>query len=339
MAKYINNTSAVFPPIAILGAGSWGTALALHLARLGQVVHLWSFESDHIVEMQHSRINQRYLPGYPFPDTIKPILSLGEALEDVTDILIAVPSAGFRNTLNLLKPLLSSTQRLLTATKGLDEDTGELLDKVTHQILGEHPFAVISGPSFAKEVASALPTAIVIASNNSAFSQSLAKRFNGSRFRVYLSTDVVGVELGGITKNVLAIATGISDGMGFGANARAALITRGLAEMTRLGTAMGGHAETFHGLSGLGDLILTCTDDQSRNRRFGLGIGRGESPENVEKAIGQVIEGKRNTELIIHLSQTLQIDMPIVEAVWKILQKQISPTEAMSDLFSRPMRE
>lgn len=324
------------PPIAVLGAGSWGTALALHLARLGQTVRLWSFEEPHVIAMQIARSNQRYLPEQRFPDTLQPEITLSAAILDAEDILIAVPSIGFRNLLTLLKPLLKPSARILIATKGLDKVTGQLLNSVTDEIIGsEHAFAALSGPSFAKEVARELPTAVVIASTNVHFAQDLLKRFNSKRFRVYLSTDVIGVEIGGAVKNVLAIATGISDGMGFGANARCALITRGLAEMTRLGLAMGGQMETFHGLAGLGDLILTCTDDQSRNRRFGLFLGQGKEPAAAEALVGQVVEGKQNTEFVLKLAQKMQVEMPIVDVVWKILLGKMTPVSAMEELLGR----
>lgn len=348
MAKSINKNAVLvmtdypkiqYPPLAILGAGSWGTALGLHLSRLGQIVHLWTFEKDHADIMQKERVNNRYLPQQPFPETLHPTADLSLALKSVTDVLIAVPSIGFRATLVQLKSVLPSSISIVLATKGLDETSGQLLHHVALEIIGvETPLAVLSGPSFAREVAAGLPTAVVIASENQKFAAYLLKRFTSDRFRVYLSADVKGVEIGGIVKNVLAIATGISDGMGFGANARCALITRGLAEMMRLGVALGGHIETLHGLAGLGDLILTCTDDQSRNRRFGLYLGQGKNPEAAEQAIGQVVEGKRNALSLIRLAEKNKIEMPIIEAVHQVLQGKITPTTAMQNLLSRTPR-
>jgi glycerol-3-phosphate dehydrogenase (NAD(P)+) len=326
-------------PIAVLGAGSWGTALALHLARLGQPVRLWSFEADHVIEMQRDRTNKRYLPTQAFPQTLQPVVKLEDALSDVHDILITVPSIGFRSTLFLLQAFLQPTMRIVWATKGLDEQTGGLLHEVAQHILGDKSsFAVLSGPSFAKEVAANLPTAVVIASHNQTFAKDLQQRFNGQFFRVYLSQDMIGVEIGGVVKNVLAIATGISDGMGFGANARSALITRGIAEMVRLGIALGGQYETFYGLTGLGDVVLTCTDDQSRNRRFGLLLGKGLSPAAAEKEIKQVVEGKRNTELVMMLANNMLVEMPIVETVFHILQGKMTPKDAMQYLLSRTLK-
>jgi len=325
-----------FQPLAVLGAGSWGTALALYLARCGQSIRLWTVEKDHAERMLAEKINSRYLPEYPFPATIEPTHDLQYALQGVMDILIAVPSVGFRQTLNQIKPFLSPESRILWVTKGLDDETGQLLHEVVEEICGkECTYAILSGPSFAREVANGLPTAVVIASQNASFAQDLVARFNSVLFRAYLSTDIVGVEVGGAVKNILAIATGISDGMGFGANARSALITRGLAEMTRLGVALGGLPETFTGLSGLGDLILTCTDDQSRNRRFGLLLGKGKDSLTAERDIGQVVEGKHNTEVVLRLSQKIKVEMPIVQAVGAILEGKQSAKEAMIVLLSR----
>lgn len=328
-------------PLAVLGAGSWGTALALYLARLGQNIRLWSFEETHINQMVAERANNRYLPNIVFPDALIPVSDLSGTIANSQDILIAVPSVGFRELLTKVKPLLTSASRILWATKGLDLETGQLLHEVARDILGAHyPLAIISGPSFAKEVAEGLPTAVVIASLHESFAQDLLKRFNSSIFRIYLSNDMIGVEVGGVVKNVLAIATGISDGMGFGANARCAIITRGLAEMTRLGLALGGLSETFTGLTGLGDLVLTCTDNQSRNRRFGLALGQGQSPADAAKSIGQVVEGKRNAELVVQLAQKYRIEMPISETVGEILRGTLTLQEAMRYLLSRePKKE
>lgn len=322
--------------IAVLGAGSWGTALALHLARLHQEVNLWTIESDHAAIMATEHINTRFMPGFPFPTTLHAMADLAATLKKSDDILIAVPSIGFRDTLELIKPLLTANHRIVWATKGLDAASGKLLHDVAFDVLGKNtPFAALSGPSFAKEVAEGLPTAVVVASENAAFAKDLVSRFTSPCFRVYLSTDMAGVEAGGVVKNVLAIATGISDGMGFGANARCALIARGLAEMIRLGTTLGGKQETLIGLSGLGDLVLTCTDDLSRNRRFGLALGRGKNPADAEKEIGQVVEGKHNAEQVIQLARKHHIEMPIVDMVWRILENQLTPQDAMQQLLKR----
>ncbi|RDI41693.1 Glycerol-3-phosphate dehydrogenase [NAD(P)+] [Aquicella lusitana] len=334
--KEIHMEGQQFKPVTILGAGSWGTALALYLARRGQTVRLWSVEIPEVAAMLAERANSRYLPGFQFPDTIQPTANLADAIKDIDDVIIAVPSVGFRETLIMLKPLIHDRIRITCASKGLDEDTGQLLSEVTEEILEkDRPFAVLSGPSFAREVAAGLPAAVVIASRNKILLSDLTQRFNSSIFRIYPSDDVVGVEVGGVVKNVIAIATGISDGMELGANARSALITRGLAEIMRLGIALGGKLETFIGLSGMGDLILTCTDNLSRNRRLGLAIGKGRNVQEAEHEIGQVVEGKRNAELVVLLAERHNVDMPICETVWQILQEKISAKDAVDQLLSR----
>lgn len=326
--------NAFATPIAILGAGSWGTALALSLSRRGQLVHIWSIDASEIEAMLADKANNRYLPGHPLPSTLKPFASLAEAVNGIQDILVVVPSVGYRQTLALLTPHLQKNARIICATKGLDAETGQLLGDVTHEVLGDaHPFAVLSGPSFAKEVAAGLPCAVIIASKQMDFRDALIQRFDQPLFRAYPSDDVIGVELGGVVKNVIAIATGMFDGMGLGANARSALITHGLAEITRLGLALGGQADTFTGLSGLGDLILTCSDDQSRNRRLGLAIGKGRNVEEAEREIGQVVEGKRNAELAVKLADQHNLPMPICQTVWQILQGKVNAKEAVSGLL------
>jgi glycerol-3-phosphate dehydrogenase (NAD(P)+) len=328
--------SQPFKPIAILGAGSWGTALALYLGRRGQTVRIWSIDPTEIMAMKMERANVRYLPGFTLPAEVMPVADLQEAVDEVEDILIVVPSVGFRQTLASLTPYLTPEKRILCASKGLDTKTGQLLSEVTEEILGEdRPFAVLSGPSFAREVAAGLPCAVVIASHHNAFLRDLSQRLNSPIFRIYTSHDVIGVEIGGVTKNVIAIATGITDGMELGANARSALITRGLAEIIRLGTALGGKLETLVGLSGLGDLILTCSDNQSRNRRLGLAIGQGRPLQEAEREIGQVVEGKRNAELVARLALRNGIEMPICNTIGQILQGTITAKEAITILLSR----
>lgn len=329
MAKHADNS------IAILGAGAWGTAIALYLARRGQSVFLWSIETPQVEAMIAERTNKQYLPGYAFPETLRPETDLAKTLQQARDLIIAVPSVGFRSTLNQLKPLLSSTHRFLCATKGMDMEKGQLLHATLREILGPHyPYAVLSGPSFAKEVAAGLPTAVVIASEDEAFAEVMLQRFNSPIFRIDLSKDLIGVEIGGIVKNVLAIATGISDGMKLGANARSTLITRGLNEMIALGSALGADPKTFEGLAGLGDLILTCTDDLSRNRRFGLAVGNNIPKDQAEREIGQVVEGKRNAELLVQLAERHSVKMRICETIHAILQNKIDAREGMKDIFA-----
>lgn len=321
-------------PIAVLGAGAWGTALALYLARQNQDVRLWSIIPAEIEALLKDQENKRFLPGFPLPENILATDDLSTAISNVTDILIVVPSAGYRNVLSLLKPLLQPGMQLISASKGLDEMTSQLPNEMVEEILGAaYPFAVLSGPSFAKEVAAGLPCAVDIASNDKAYLNYLKTRFSSSILKVHITTDVIGVEIGGILKNVFAIGTGILDGLEMGANARSALITFGLDETIKLGLALGGKLETFVGLSGLGDLILTCGDNQSRNRRMGLSIAKGENTSVAEKEIGQVVEGKRNAELIVKLAQQSNVKMPVTEKILEILQNKIAPAEIAS-IFS-----
>lgn len=317
-------------PITILGAGSWGTALALYLSRRGQEVRIWSVVPSEITEMLIYKENRRYLPGHPLPNTLYPMDNLEAAIKEVRDILMVVPSHGFRDTLKHIVPLISADVRLISATKGIDALTSQLLNEIVLDVLGDtHDFAVLSGPSFAKEVSLGLPCSLVAASNNASFVNDLIERFDSPIFRVFPSDDVVGVEVGGIVKNVIAIATGLFDGMKLGANARSALITLALAEIIRLGIALGGRQETLLGLSGLGDLILTCSDDHSRNRRLGLAIGRGKTVSEAEAEVGQVVEGKQNAQLVVRLAEKYGVKMPISETVWKLLQGKLSPEGAV----------
>ncbi|MFB4203210.1 Glycerol-3-phosphate dehydrogenase [NAD(P)+] [wastewater metagenome] len=321
--------------IAVLGAGSWGTALALVLARNGHAVTLWGHDDTHVAALERQRSNERYLPGIGFPDGISVTDDLDAAVSGVDWVLVAVPSHAFAATLARLADCLPAGCPVLWATKGLDADSGGLLHHVAARLLPDNPPAALSGPSFAGEVARGLPTAVTVAAADLAVAEHLAGAFHDERFRVYTSTDLVGVGLGGAVKNVLAIATGIADGLGFGANARAGLITRGLAEVRRLGQAMGAADRTFMGLAGVGDLILTCTDDQSRNRRMGLALGRGEDVDAAERAIGQTVEGLRTARELHALARTQGVEMPICEQVHALLDGGVSPEEATRNLMLR----
>lgn len=323
---------------AVLGAGSWGTALALVLARKACHVTLWDIDAQLITHMQEKRCNERYLPTIALPDLITPIADLKAAVRDVRDILIVVPSHAFRSLLHAIKPHVRSDVRLAWATKGLDPDTGELLHHVVQKEFGTKvPLAVLSGPTFAREVAQGLPSAITLSCNDSAFSEDLIAAIHQETFRIYPNHDMIGVQLGGAVKNVLAVAAGIADGLGFGTNARTAIITRGLAEMTRLGVAMGAVQETFYGLAGLGDLVLTCSDNQSRNRRFGLAIGQGISVQQATVTIGQVVEAVHTTREIYNLAKRIQVEMPIVEQVYQVLYQGVTPMEAAHHLMQREL--
>ena len=325
--------------VAVLGVGSWGTALALLLARNGHAVRLWGHDPGEVAPLRRERENRRYLPGIPFPNSLSVGADLTEALAGVELALAAVPSQAYGETLIRLRSCLPATAGFAWATKGLEHGSGRFLHEVTAEALGEAwPAAVISGPSFAREVALGLPTAVTVAAPDADHARRVATLLHGSNLRAYTSTDVVGVELGGAIKNVLAIAAGIADGLGFGANARAALITRGLAEMVRLGLAVGGRRETFMGLAGIGDLVLTCTDDQSRNRRFGLAIGRGETAEAACAAIGQVVEGAATAREAARLARRYQVEMPITEQVDLVLRRGRDPRRAVEILLARDLK-
>lgn len=327
---------SVSPTVGVLGVGSWGTALALLLARNGCTVRLWGHDPQEVAPLIQERENRRYLPGLPFPATLTASADLSAALAGVELALVAVPSHAYRATLAQLRRLLPVNAGLAWATKGLEPGSGRFLHEVTDEILGAAwPTAAISGPSFAGEVARSLPTAVTVAARDMDYAGRVAARLHGSNLRAYTSSDVIGVELGGAIKNVLAIAAGIADGLGFGANARAALITRGLAEMTRLGLAVGGRRETFMGLAGVGDLVLTCTDDQSRNRRFGLAIGRGQTATAAFAAIGQVVEGAATAREALRLAQKHGVEMPITEQVDQVLHHGQNPRRAVEILLAR----
>ncbi|MGL5335891.1 MAG: NAD(P)H-dependent glycerol-3-phosphate dehydrogenase [Enterovibrio sp.] len=323
--------------MTVLGAGSYGTALAISLARNGANILLWGHDPEHMARLQQSRVNDAFLPGIVFPDSLQVTANLQEAIAASRDFLLVVPSSVFGDVLTQMKPWLQPDSRLCWATKGLEPDTGRLLYEVAREKLGHNiALAVLSGPTFAKEMAVGMPTAISVAATDPQFLNDLQNTIHCSRsLRVYANSDFIGLQLGGAVKNVIAIGAGLSDGIGFGANARTALITRGLAEMTRLGVALGADKETFMGMAGLGDLVLTCTDNQSRNRRFGLALGQGKSLQEAIDSIGQVVEGYRNTKEVYLLAQRMQIEMPIVEQIHQVLfcQKQVG--EAAKALLAR----
>jgi glycerol-3-phosphate dehydrogenase (NAD(P)+) len=331
--------TVIKPVIAVLGAGSWGTALAVLLARNGYRTLFWGHDAARQARLAHERENSRYLPGVRFPDNLTVREDLPETAGEAAHLLVVVPSHAFRATLEALKSRLPAGAIVAWATKGLEPATGRLLSQVATEVLGEQQaIGVISGPTFAKEVAQGLPTAVTVAARDVATAEAIAAWLRSDRVRVYTSTDLVGVELGGAIKNVLAIATGISDGLGLGANARAALITRGLAEMRRLTAALGGKPETVMGLAGIGDLVLTCTDNQSRNRRVGLALGKGQQLQATLTEIGQVAEGVATAREVRQLAQRLQVDMPITEQVYRVLFEGVAPQTAVEALLRREVR-
>jgi glycerol-3-phosphate dehydrogenase (NAD(P)+) len=320
--------------IAILGAGSWGTAVAIHLSHIGHKVLLWSHNPQQTALMANARANSRYLPDIKFPDSLIPVDDLAQCVKKADYVIIAVPSHAFSG---LIAKIEKPRHGLAWITKGIDPASHQLLSQIVAKRFGSSfPVAMITGPSFAKEVARFLPTAVTLAGNNLDYQKSIQELLHHSNIRVYFSDDLTGVQVCGAVKNVLAISCGISDGLGYGANAKAAIITRGLAEMSRLGLSLGAHAETFLGLAGVGDLVLTCTDNQSRNRRFGLLLGQNIDIDEAEKQIGQVVEGKSNAAQVCALAQKNNIEMPICEQVNALLERKISVQEAVHNLMSRP---
>ena len=325
--------------IAVIGAGSWGTALAIQLARGDRPTSLWGRAEDEPERLQAERHNQRYLPDARFPDSLNVDGNLNRLVGAHRDLLVVVPSHAFRSVLEGLAPLLGSEHRVAWATKGFEQKTGKLPHQVAREVLGPRPpLAVLSGPTFAREVGAGLPSAMTVAATSQGFADALAERISDQNFRAYTSDDLIGVEVGGAVKNVLAIGAGLSDGLGFGANTRIALISRGLVEMTRLGVQLGARPQTFMGLSGMGDLVLTCTDDQSRNRRMGLALARGRKVDEVSGEIGQVVEGVYAARAVHGVAQREGVEMPICEHVYRILYEDMPVTEAVHSLMSRSLK-
>jgi len=322
--------------IAVVGAGSWGTALAMQLARVGHRVRLWARDAGHVAEMRDDRINRRYLPDAPLADSIAPHSDLEAALDCADRVLIAVPSSAFAAALDAVAPLLDAGCGLAWATKGFEPGTGRLLSETARDRLGPRvPLAVVTGPSFAGEVARGLPTAVTVGASEPGFGRAWARLLHGSSFRAYYTADVVGAQLGGAIKNVLAIACGMADGLGLGQNTRAALITRGLAEMMRLGQGMDAQARTLTGLAGLGDLVLTCTGEASRNRRFGLALGRGAGINEALASVDQVVEGYHAAEEAMRAAGRVDVEMPIAAQVHGILYKGWSAAKGVQVLMER----
>jgi len=296
-------------------------------------------ELDLLDDMAASGENTRYLPGATFPSNLKAFSNIEECLEGARDILLVVPSHGLRGTLTAIQPLLDDRSRICWATKGFELHTGKLPHQVAAEVLGgDRPVAVLSGPTFAKEVGAGLPTAMTIAASDAGFADDLAVALSAENFRAYTSDDMVGVEVGGAVKNVLAIGAGMSDGLGFGANTRIALINRGLAEMTRLGVALGARQETFMGLAGMGDLVLTCTDNLSRNRRMGLALASGKTVDEAKEEIQQVVEGVMAAEAVNEVAEKLEIEMPICHEIYRILYEGAEPREAVGALMNRQLK-
>ena len=324
---------------AVIGAGSWGTALAMQLMRSGCRAVLWDWDRDHIEAIGTARCNEKFLPDYPLPDGLLVEPDLQSAVRMADELLIVVPSHAFVAVLEQIRPWLKPGQGVAWACKGLVPGTGQFLHEPAQKLFGnDRPLAVVTGPSFAKEVAANLPTAVTVAGTEPAYCQRVAAALHGGNFRAYTSDDIIGAELGGSVKNVLAVATGICDGMSLGDNARAALVTRGLAEMMRLGRALGARDQTLTGLTGMGDLVLTCTGDLSRNRRLGLALGSGKTVEQAVAEIGQVVEGVKTAEEVWRLAQRHGVDMPIAEQVYGVIHQGRNPNQSVKDLLSREQK-
>ena len=326
------------PVIAVLGAGSWGTALGVLLARHGNRVNLWGHTQEEVARLQQDRENRHYLPGIPLPDNLHPTADLEGAIKEADEALLVIPSHAVASVLQRLAAMHGKLPSLSWATKGLEPESRRLIHEVAREYFPQADIAVISGPTFAMEVAKGMPTAITVASSHQQHAERLAGYLHGDTFRAYTSGDIVGVEVGGAAKNVMAIAAGIADGLGFGANARAALITRGLAEITRLGLALGGEHDTFMGLAGLGDLVLTCTDNQSRNRRMGLALAAGNTIDQAKQEIGQEVEGVAAARDFHLKAQELGVDMPIAEQTYLVLYEGLDPQEAVHSLLRRQQK-
>jgi glycerol-3-phosphate dehydrogenase (NAD(P)+) len=325
-------------PVAVLGAGSWGTALAVQLARNGVPTTLWGRTPQAVVDMAAARRNERYLPDLDFPDTLLLSAALEPVVRDAGTVLVSVPSHAFDELLATIAPWIAPNTGVAWATKGFDPASGRFLHQLVAERLPGHAAAVVTGPSFAREVAIGLPTALTVHSADAEFAQDVAQKLHSPRFRAYTGSDVLGAELGGAMKNVLAVATGVADGMQMGLNARAGLITRGLAEMLRLGGALGSRAETLMGLAGLGDLVLTCTGDLSRNRRLGLALGRGVGLREAIAEIGQVVESVQTVDTVMKLANEHGVELPITALVQRVLHEELTPAEGMHALLAREQK-
>ena len=320
--------------LTVIAAGAWGTALAIAFSARHQVT-LWTREEDVTRDMREQRENRRFLPGFAFPENLQIGADFGGAVADADVLIVAAPLIGFRPTMRVLREG-RQVKPLLWVCKGLEAETAKLPHQIVAEELGvEAVCGVLTGPSFAEEVARSLPTAITLASNDAAFARQMALELHSARLRIYANDDLIGVEVGGAVKNIMAIATGICDGLGLGHNARAALMTRGLAEIARLGVALGGQPNTFMGLAGMGDLVLTCTGDLSRNRQVGLALATGKKLSQILADLGHVAEGVSTAREVARLAGELNIDMPITQAVDAILHRDVPAAEAVEQLLSR----
>ena len=321
--------------IAVIGAGSWGTALSVSLGGNGHKVRIWDVDPSHLEELSANRENTRYLPGVKLPETMEIAHTVGEAIEDANIVLFSAPSQHFRSALNSAMPYITSDMVLVNVAKGIEQKTLKRMSEIADELMPSAKYVVLSGPSHAEEVGLKLPTTVAVASKDMELAEYIQDVFITDRFRVYTNHDVVGVELGGALKNIIALAAGISDGMGFGDNAKAAMMTRGMVEMARLGVALGGEASTFWGLTGMGDLIVTCTSMHSRNRRCGILIGQGMKPEDAVKEVGMVVEGMYTAEAAYELAHKVGVEMPFTDRIYKVIKGEIDATTAAFELMTR----
>jgi glycerol-3-phosphate dehydrogenase (NAD(P)+) len=327
--------------VTVLGSGSWGTALAIHLARIGRAVTLWARNPDTVDQLRAAGEHSKCHPGVTFPGGLCPSADLEEACRAAEAVVVSCPSHAVRSMGELIRPLLQPGALIVSTSKGIEQDTHMTMSDILEAVLPEHAtrVSVLSGPSFAREVAHGLPTAVTAAASYESVAEELQRLFHAPAFRVYTSTDMVGVEVGGAVKNVIALAAGVSDGLGFGHNTRAALITRGLAEISRLAIHLGADSRTLYGLSCLGDLVLTCTGDLSRNRSVGLRLGKGEKLREILATMSEVAEGVRNTASVRSLAHSAGLDMPITEQMYAVLYEDKEPSQAVVDLMARRLKQ
>lgn len=324
-----------FKKIAVIGAGSWGTALAITLSNKGHEVKIWDVNKEHLQELKVNRENVRYLPGAKFSEKLQPVDTVAEAIDDARMVLFSAPAQHFRSALDNALPYISQDMIIVNVAKGIEQKTLKRMSEIAHDKMANMKYVTLSGPSHAEEVGLAMPTTVVVASADIKLAEYVQDIFMTDKFRVYTSSDVIGVELGGALKNIIALGAGISDGMGYGDNAKAAMMTRGIAEIARLGVKLGADVHTFSGLTGIGDLIVTCTSMHSRNRRCGIMIGEGMNPKDATEKVGMVVEGMFTTEAAYELAQREGIEMPITEGIYAVINDKIDARDAVNQLMTR----
>lgn len=321
--------------IAVIGAGSWGTALAITLSNKGHEVKIWDVNKEHLQELRANRENVKYLPGIKFNDNLQPVDTVEEAINDVRMVLFSAPAQHFRSALDNALPYISQDMIVVNVAKGIEQKTLKRMSEIAHDKMANMKYVTLSGPSHAEEVGLGMPTTVVVASSDIKLAEYVQDIFITDKFRVYTSADVIGVELGGALKNIIALGAGISDGMGYGDNAKAAMMTRGIAEIARLGVKLGADVHTFSGLTGIGDLIVTCTSMHSRNRRCGIMIGEGMSPKEATAEVGMVVEGMFTTEAAYELAKREGVEMPITEGIYAVINNKIDARDAVNQLMTR----